>query len=90
MLSWCLRDSLQRDGSFRVNIADGPIEDAEYYGTAFLSRIGFFNAARRFWTEQAFPESADVKKRIQGFVLEHRSTGSIGDGYKRVTDELGD
>jgi hypothetical protein len=31
----CLKESLQPDGSFKVNIADGSLEDAEYYGTSF-------------------------------------------------------
>ena len=35
MMNWCLHESLQPDGSFKVNIADGSLEDAEYYGTSF-------------------------------------------------------
>jgi hypothetical protein len=57
MLTWCLHDSLQPDGSFKVNIADGSLEDAEYYGVSFLARIGLFDPAQRFWTDREFPRS---------------------------------
>ncbi len=90
MLTWCLTKSLQPDGSFAVNIADGSVEDAEYYGTAFLARIGYFNPALRFWTDETFPDSADVKRRIEAFVQKHQNSDSIGDHYKRVIEQLND
>jgi hypothetical protein len=89
MLTWCLHDSLQSDGSFRVNIADGSLEDAEYYGTSFLARIGFFDPSQRFWTDRDFPESSDVKKRIAAFVQAHRASGPTGDNYKSTLEALG-
>ncbi|MGC2448135.1 MAG: hypothetical protein WA477_10860 [Candidatus Sulfotelmatobacter sp.] len=89
MLSWCLHDSLQADGSFKVTIADGSLEDAEYYGTSFLARIGFFDQSQRFWTDRDFPEAADVKKRILTFVHAHRGSGPTGDNYKSTLEALG-
>jgi hypothetical protein len=89
MLTWCLHDSLQSDGSFRVNIADGSLEDAEYYGTSFLARIGFFDPSQRFWTDRDFPESSDVKKRIAAFVQAHRGSGPTGDNYRSTLEALG-
>jgi len=56
-----LHDSLQPDGSFKVNIADGALEDAEYYGASFLARVGFFDPAQRFLTNRDFPEASEVK-----------------------------
>lgn len=82
MLNWCLHESLQQDGSFKVNIADGSVEDAEYYGTSFLSRLGYFDPSLRFWTDREFPESADVKKRILSFVQAHQTSGPTGDSYR--------
>ena len=89
MLTWCLHDSLQPDGSFKVNIADGSMEDAEYYGASFLARIGFFDRSRRFWTDRNFPEAADVKKRILAFVQRHWNSGPTGDNYKSTLEALG-
>jgi hypothetical protein len=88
MLNWCYRDSLQADGSFKINIADGSLEDAEYYGTSFLARIGFFDPKQRFWTAQGFPEATEVRKRNLGFVQAHRSSGPTGDNYRSTLEAL--
>jgi hypothetical protein len=89
MLAWCLQQSLQPDGSFKGNIADGSVEDAEYYGASFLSRIGFFDPAKRFWTDRRFPEAAEVKQRILAFAQRHRSSSSSGDAYASTFEALG-
>jgi hypothetical protein len=88
MLTWCLHDSLQPDGSFKVNIADGSLEDAEYYGASFLARVGFFDPAQRFWTDRDFPEAPEVKKRILGFVRAHQGSGPTGDNYRSTLEAL--
>lgn len=88
MLRWCLTDSLQPDGSFKVNIADASLEDAEYYGASFLARIGFFDPAQRFWTDRSFPEAAEVKKRILGFARSHQGSGPTGDNYRSTLEAL--
>ncbi len=88
MLTWCLHDSLQPVGSFKVNIADGSLEDAEYYGASFLARVGFFDPAQRFWTDRDFPEAPEVKKRILGFVRAHRGSGPTGDNYRSTLEAL--
>ncbi len=89
MLTWCLHNSLQPDGSFKVNIADGSLEDAEYYGTSFLARIGYFDSAQRFWTDRTFPEAAEIQKRILGFVRAHQGSGPTGDNYRSTLEALG-
>jgi len=89
MLTWCLHDSLQPNGSFKVNIADGSLEDAEYYGASFLARVGFFDRAQRFWTDRNFPESSEIKKRILGFVRAHQGSGPTGDNYRSTLEALG-
>jgi len=90
MLTWCLHDSLQPDGSFKVNIADGSLEDAEYYGVSFLARIGYFDPSQRFWTDRNFPESAEVKNRILKFVRAHQGSGPTGDNYRSTLEALGE
>jgi hypothetical protein len=88
MLKWCLHDSLQADGSFKINIADGSLEDAEYYGTSFLARIGFFDPKQRFWTGRELPEATEVRKRILGFVQAHQNSGPTGDNYRSTLEAL--
>jgi hypothetical protein len=89
MLAWCLANSLQSDGSFRSSPADDSIEEAEYFGAAFLARIGFFDKSRRFWTTQDFtqdtaePRPDDIRRRIKAFIAAHLSTGAAGRAYYR-------
>ena len=81
MLDWCLKESLQEDGSFKPNIGDGSFEEGVYYGTSFLGRIGFFNKNDRFWTEQEFSQSDAVRKKIIDFILKHIKSGGSGGSY---------
>jgi len=87
MLHWCLTESLQPDGSFKPVIADGSLEEGEYYATAFLARIGFFDKKERFWTDRNFPEAAAIREKIIAYVLAHQKTAGSGGGYYESTLE---
>jgi hypothetical protein len=80
MLDWCLTQSLQPDGTFAQG-GDNSIEENTYFGVAFLSRIGFFDRNRRFWTKRDFPEALEVRQRITRYILLHRDSGAAGGAY---------
>jgi hypothetical protein len=80
MLNWCLTESLQADGSF-VHGGDDSVEENTYFGAAFLSRIGFFDRKRRFWTKREFPEAPEIRQRITRFINQHRTEGAVGGTY---------
>jgi hypothetical protein len=80
MLDWCLSQSLTKDGTFTQG-GDDSIEENTYFGVAFLSRIGFFDASKRFWTSREFPEAQEIRQRITGFIAEHRDSGAAGGTY---------
>jgi hypothetical protein len=87
MLDWCLRDSLRPDGSFTVD--QESIETSEYFGVSFLARIGYFDRARRFWTDQDFPNAAQEREHIVGFIRSHyASAGSGGSFYRSSLSQL--
>jgi hypothetical protein len=65
MLDWCLKDSYQTDGSFKVSELDDTAGDAYMYGVAFLKDAGYFRRDQRFWTSQDFPEARTVHDRIE-------------------------
>jgi hypothetical protein len=81
MLHWCLTESLQTDGTFKPHVADGSLEEGEYYGASFLARIGFFDKGERFWTNREFPEADAIRQKITAYVLAHQKTGGSGGGY---------
>jgi hypothetical protein len=80
MLDWCLSQSLQADGYFAQG-GDNSIEENEYFGTAFLSRIGFFDRSRRFWATRDFPEAPEIRQRITRYILQHQNSGAVGGSY---------
>jgi len=91
MLHWCLTESLQTDGSFTPNLADGSLEESMEYGVAFLARIGFFDNSKRFWTSQDFPQAEEVRGRILAYVKQHQESGGAGGTqYKGVLEDLND
>ncbi|HEX5243039.1 MAG TPA: hypothetical protein VFW23_07205 [Tepidisphaeraceae bacterium] len=63
MLDFCLKQSLQPDGSFKSPEED-TLSSAFYFGVGFLHEIGYFTKTNRFWTDRAFPEAQATRKRI--------------------------
>ena len=66
MLDFALGPSLSEQGGFR----DDPTfystpADAFYYGIAFLDVVGYWDPAKRFWTDRDFPEAIPVACRIR-------------------------
>jgi hypothetical protein len=88
MLSWCLGESLQPDGSFKVLEGDLSQEWAEFFGVEFLVQTGFFNPAQRFWTDRPFPQSEAIRAKIRTFIETHAHTGVSGDNYAGALGQL--
>jgi hypothetical protein len=65
MFHWCLTQSHQSDGSFKVSDLDDTLGDAFRYGVWFLQETGYFNRRQRFWTDEDFPESKTVWDHIE-------------------------
>lgn len=66
VLNWCLTKSMMADGGF----IDDPtfynsVGAAYYYGVSFLDEAGYFEASKRFWTEQDFPDGPALCCKIQ-------------------------
>jgi len=90
MLDWCLKESLQQDGSFKLRDGES-VEESLYFGTAFLARIGYFDPARCFWTDEKFSGAAEAKQHIAAFIRAHLSSGGEGGSYYRdALAELGE
>ncbi|HUI08359.1 MAG TPA: HXXEE domain-containing protein [Verrucomicrobiae bacterium] len=85
MLHWCITESLQPDGSFKVQIHDDSLETSVHFGASFLARLGYFDRSKRFWTDEDFPEAAEVRTHIVQFVRAHIHSGGEGGIYYRDT-----
>jgi hypothetical protein len=91
MLDWCLAQSLQPDGSFKISSNDESIETSYYFGTSFLVRVGYFDKSRRFWTDRDFPEAADMRDKLIRALTEHLRSGGAEGGfyYRSALEQLG-
>ena len=85
MLDWCLTKSVQPDGSFKISPEDESIETSFYFGTSFLVRAGYFDKARRFWTDRDFPEAPALRAKLiaQMTARLHEGAGAEGGYYYR-------
>jgi hypothetical protein len=55
MFHWCLTQSYQSDGSFKVSDLDDTLGDAYRYGVWFLQETGYFNRRHGFGRMRIFP-----------------------------------
>lgn len=85
MLNWCLAESYQPDGSFKVSDLDDTVGDAYSYGVSFLRETGYFQREKRFWTDQDFPDSQVVRGRIEAKL---KSIGFNDPGVKDAYEAL--
>ncbi|MFA4973047.1 MAG: hypothetical protein WC683_10555 [bacterium] len=83
MIRWCLQSSLKPDGSF-VMSRTGPIGESFYFGVAFLNEVGYFERARRFWTDEEFHGVDDVRAAI----LRKIDSIKYGDLYMKWAREM--
>jgi hypothetical protein len=81
LLRWCLTESLQPDGSFKMWVGDNSKEESTYYGASFLARIGYFDKSKRFWTDEDFPEAESVRQKIIAYIEKHSKSGAAGGDY---------
>ncbi len=82
MLQWCLKNSVLPDGSFRAGTSgEDSLEEAEFFGVAFLARAGYFDASRRFWTDRSFVGAENLRRRLIDFIQRHKASGAAGGAY---------
>jgi hypothetical protein len=91
MLDWCLAQSLQPDGSFKISSEDESLETSFYFGTSFLVRVGYFDKGLRFWTDRDFPDSAAMRDKLAHSMLERLRGGGAEGGfyYRNALEQLG-
>jgi hypothetical protein len=89
IVRWCLDESLRPDGSFQVAGGDS-VEEETNFGASVLDLAGVFDARKRFWTVEAFPEAQEVRSRIVAFIQRNLARGGAGGTYYRHTlEDLG-
>lgn len=61
LVDWALGTALGTDGSL-LSRADGESwPDALYFTAGFLDEVGFFDPAKRYWTDQPLPDATRIR-----------------------------
>ena len=82
LFDWCLCKSVTREGTLKAPDSSDPIPDAFYYAASFLDTIGFFDPAKRFWTQGRLPDPEPIKT---GMIAQLRRFNSY---YTEIDDAL--
>ena len=63
MINFCLSETLNADGSFKLMDED-TVGSSYVFPVQLLDETGYFRKSRRFWTDESFPDSLEVAKRV--------------------------
>jgi len=65
LLSWCLATAITPDGAVVARAKSESMVEGYYFTIAFLDTIGYFDPAKRFWTDRAFPEAPVLQAQLE-------------------------
>jgi hypothetical protein len=68
LLDWTLGAALTPDGGLRTRADGESWPDALYFTAAFLDEVGFFDPAKRYWTDRPLPDPARIRAGLAGQV----------------------
>src|SRR5207248_11292807 len=80
LVDWCLSTAFAPDGSVVARAKSESLAEGYYFTIAFLDTVGFFDPAKRFWTDRAFPEAP----ALRGQLAHHVSRLHQGDPMARM------
>lgn len=65
LLAWCLETAIAADGVVAARAAGESLPESYYFAVAFLDTVGFFDPAKRFWTDRRFSEATELRMRLE-------------------------
>jgi hypothetical protein len=65
LLDWCLTCAIAGDGQIAARAVAESLPESYYFTIAFLDTVGYFDRAKRLWTELDFPEAAAIRARLE-------------------------
>jgi hypothetical protein len=68
LLGWCLATAIAPDGTVVARAKSESLAEGYYFTIAFLETVGYFDPAKRFWTDRAFPEAPALRARFERHV----------------------
>jgi hypothetical protein len=68
LLRWCLATAIAPDGTVVARAKSESLSESYYFTIGFLDTVGYFDPAKRFWTDRAFPEAPALRERLERHV----------------------
>jgi hypothetical protein len=68
LLGWCLATAIAPDGTVVARAKSESLSESYYFTIAFLDTVGYFDPAKRFWTDRALPEAPALRARLERHV----------------------
>jgi hypothetical protein len=65
LLDWCLTSAITQDGCIAARAIGESLPESYYFTIAFLDTVGYFERAKRFWTEREFPEAPALRAHLE-------------------------
>jgi hypothetical protein len=85
LLDWCLTTAIARDGEIVARAIGESLPESYYFTIAFLDTVGYFDPAKRFWTDRAFPEAPVVRARLESHLSRlHQADPMTRMAYQRL------
>jgi hypothetical protein len=69
LLDWCLTATITPAGEIAARAIGESWPESYYFMIAFLDTVGYFDRAKRFWTEMDFPEAPALRARFEDRLL---------------------
>jgi hypothetical protein len=64
LLGWCLATAVAPDGRVVARAKSESLPEGYYFTIAFLDTVGYFDPAKRFWTDRAFPDAPALREQL--------------------------
>jgi len=64
LLDWCIAEAIAPDGAVAVHPPGESLSETYYFTIAFLDTIGYFDPAKRFWTDRAFADAPTLWAKL--------------------------
>ncbi len=65
MLDWSLSKSIFPDGTVQPTESGDSVLDNYYFAAAFLDTIGYFDPAKRFWTDKTLSDGSQLREQLK-------------------------
>jgi hypothetical protein len=69
LLDWCLTTAISPDGRVMARAKSEALAESYYFTIAFLDTVGYFDPAKRLWTERVFPDAPALRAGLERHLL---------------------